>query len=489
MPTLSFPPYEIDVRRHVLLRDGVTVDLSPRLVEILGHLAAHHGETITKESLLDRFWPDVHVTENTLTRAIADIRHALEDDASTPRFIQTVARRGYRFIAQSFHGPQVIVDKADIDPFREWVKGRLSLERLDANQLDEALAAFKRAVTATPAYAPAHAGLANAYFLQYERTRFKNIPARDLLELATSHARQTCELDPSLGEAWATLGFILTASGDVEQARAAARRATALEPSSWRHQFRLAVATWGEERLRAVDRTLTLMPDFAPARFVAGMVFVARQAFDTAEDLFARGASRQSQQADANDALFPSFGLHWLHGLLLLRRAAIGDALRAFTREIDSARESNIYSAEFRLNAVVASGFAHLAARDADGALRAFRSALELHHANARALIGLTRALVSLDATDEATHVLRRTDQARNELVTGGRLAEATLVAAAAESASGRTDVAIQRLERLLDQAPPGQIGWQIPIDPALALLREHPAYDRLTARLAARAS
>ena len=439
---------------------------------------------MTKDALLDRFWPDVHVTENTLTRAIADIRGVLGDDAAEPTFIQTVARRGYRFI-----GPVVLGAQAPADPFADWEKGKLSLELLDARQLAEAAQSFERAIAATPSYAPAHAALASACFLQYERTRSENVPQRDALERSIVLARRASELDPSLGEAWATLGFALLASGQVDQARAAARHATALEPTSWRHHFRLAVATWGEERLRAVDRTLSLLPDFAQARFLAAMVFVARQAFGTAEGLIAKGAARQTQEAAAPTSPFPSFGLHWLHGLVFLHRGAVGDALRAFGREIDTGRETSVYYPEFRRNATIASGFAHLSANDGDGAVRAFREALEHQPTNGRALIGLHKALVQVGAVDEGGAVLRHVDATLAELMKGGRHAEAALIRAAAASATGRHDAALATLDMLLDQAPLGQVGWQLPIDPALADLRSEPGFERLLARVAARAS
>ena len=75
------------------------VPLSPKLVQVLACLAEGRGELVSRDLLLDRFWPDVTVSDNTLTRAIADIRHALDDAAGTPAYIQTLARRGYRFVA------------------------------------------------------------------------------------------------------------------------------------------------------------------------------------------------------------------------------------------------------------------------------------------------------------------------------------------------------------------------------------------------------
>ena len=96
---IRFGSFQIDPRTWLLTRDGSAVDLSPRLVEILGYIVGRGGEIVTKDELLERFWPDVNVTENTLTRAIADIRKAIGDDAAAPRFLQTASRRGYRFVA------------------------------------------------------------------------------------------------------------------------------------------------------------------------------------------------------------------------------------------------------------------------------------------------------------------------------------------------------------------------------------------------------
>src|SRR6478609_3638295 len=131
---VRFGPFAVDIRTWRLSRDGDPIELSPRLVEILVYLVERNGAIATKEELLDRFWPDVHVTENTLARAIADIRKALGEPADQPRVIQTLARRGYRFIGVS------ATEAATGDPFRLWVEGRLALESLDPTRLDEARA-------------------------------------------------------------------------------------------------------------------------------------------------------------------------------------------------------------------------------------------------------------------------------------------------------------------------------------------------------------
>ncbi len=82
------------------MRDGRPVDLSKRLVDVLGYLASRPGEVIGKEALLNQFWDGVYVDESTLGRSIIRIRKAIDDDPADP-LIQTVRGKGYRFVASS----------------------------------------------------------------------------------------------------------------------------------------------------------------------------------------------------------------------------------------------------------------------------------------------------------------------------------------------------------------------------------------------------
>jgi len=463
---IRFGSFQIEPRTWLLSKDNAPVDLSPRLVEILAFIVSRGGEIVTKEELLEKFWPDVNVTENTLTRAIADIRKAIGDDPSAPKYLETASRRGYKFA-----GPKDAVVQSD--PFQDWVKGKLALDTLDGSTLDEATRAFERAVAELPRYAPAHAGLANAYLLQYERTRFGSKPDRGLMARAIEAARHATTIDATLGEGWAALGYLLSASGKTEEGQAASRRATAVEPDNWRHHYRLAYGAWGEERLRAVDRTLALMPGFAPARMLACMVFVARGTIDSAEREATMGAEIQRQQLN-NRTPLPAVGFHWLRGLILASRGDHDDALACFEEEI-AAASTHIYAREFALNARVAIGFTKLAQGDLDQARTAFGGALS----HPKAVAGT----YAIDR-DRAP-----ADEAIAELIKSERHVEAALVAAGAQIIRGDTDQAIDGLDQLLTTAPAGPAGWIIPIDPMLAPLREHPRKSALFAKLAARAA
>jgi DNA-binding winged helix-turn-helix (wHTH) protein len=424
---VRFGPFTLDPRTWTITRGGKDVDLSPHLVQILVHLVERRGAIVTKEELLDRFWPDVHVTENTLTRAIADIRKALDDDASKPRYVQTLARRGYRFVGEtaaaptSAWRPEAHAGRPDGgDVFQDWVKGRLALESLDESRLPDARAAFERAVVELPQYAPAHAGLANALLLGFEASRIGGSADPALLARGIDAAEDACRLDPTLGEAWATLGHLLALGERVEESRAAARRAAALEPDNWRHQFRLAFATWGEERLRASDRTLALMPSCAAAHFLAAMVFIARGALQRARQSATIGAELQERQKGGG-AILPAAGCWWLAGLIRLADSTdVAEARACLGREIAAERDNGLYGREFA---------------------------------------GRARA------------VLARLD------------------APAGERDIQPPDAVIERLLTMLSTAPPGPAGWSIPVDPALKDIRKHPGFARVLAVLASRAA
>ncbi|MGE0593249.1 MAG: winged helix-turn-helix domain-containing protein [Vicinamibacterales bacterium] len=96
---LRFGPLTIDLRRAQVWKDGVAVGLEPKAFDVLAYLLRHRERLVTKDELLDQVWADVFVTPNVLSRAIAQLRKATGDDAHAPRYIETVARRGYRWVA------------------------------------------------------------------------------------------------------------------------------------------------------------------------------------------------------------------------------------------------------------------------------------------------------------------------------------------------------------------------------------------------------
>ena len=96
---VRFDAFELDEPNALLLRNGKAVTLAPKPFAVLCALAREPGCLLTTNALLDKVWGHQFVTDSVLRTAISELRTALDDDARKPRFIETVSRRGYRFIA------------------------------------------------------------------------------------------------------------------------------------------------------------------------------------------------------------------------------------------------------------------------------------------------------------------------------------------------------------------------------------------------------
>jgi DNA-binding winged helix-turn-helix (wHTH) protein/tetratricopeptide (TPR) repeat protein len=108
----------LDLRAQRLAVNGRTIDLRPKSWDLLKYMAVRPGLLLTKDELVEALWGDRIVTEASLNQAVRELRKALGDDARAPRYIETVHRRGFRFIADTeahdnsrqpdtaTHGPQ-----------------------------------------------------------------------------------------------------------------------------------------------------------------------------------------------------------------------------------------------------------------------------------------------------------------------------------------------------------------------------------------------
>src|SRR5712671_5299665 len=96
-----FGPFEVDLHTHELWEHGTRIRLVGQPFEILALLLSKPGELVTREELRARLWPgDTFVDFNHgLNAAVNKLREALSDSADTPRYVETLPRRGYRFIA------------------------------------------------------------------------------------------------------------------------------------------------------------------------------------------------------------------------------------------------------------------------------------------------------------------------------------------------------------------------------------------------------
>lgn len=84
---------------NTVSRNGTTVRVEPKVMEVLVCLASQPGEPVSKEAILKAVWSDTFVTEDVLTRSISELRRTFQDDARESRIIQTIPKRGYRLVA------------------------------------------------------------------------------------------------------------------------------------------------------------------------------------------------------------------------------------------------------------------------------------------------------------------------------------------------------------------------------------------------------
>ncbi|HEV3056665.1 MAG TPA: winged helix-turn-helix domain-containing protein [Vicinamibacterales bacterium] len=654
-----FGPFVVDRTRYRVLRDGAPLELTPKLLDLLLHLLEHAGDLVTKEQLLDALWPEANVTDNAIAQAVSELRDALDDEVSTPRFIKTVARRGYRFIApvdafdridpiermvapagqpamsaatSAAHAPDQLIAPAAIPPvaqsiavmdfanvtgdrnaawlsagiaetvtgdirsmgrfrvvdrgrvmeairhtdgslhqvaaslgatfavvgsyqtnadriritgrivnvesgdaladakvdgpisrifelqdqvvaqfskelglatpdalrggtaretpsleaYRAYTEAWLHLETLDLREIPQAIADFRRAITIDPGYALAFTGLASAELAAYEATRSDTRPASQLLDEAIGHAQRAVALDAALAEAHATLAFVLVSAWRTSEAVQVARRAVALEPTNWRHFFRLGHAAWGDERIRAANNTLSLYPDFAFAHFQIAMVHVARGHLRDAETVLRQGAAVQDRQVARGDR-YPALGLHWLLGLVRLAQGDIGESLQEFEREEQRATPHRLYGREYEMNAVHARGACLLRAGRHAEAVACFTRSLELYPEHAQSHIGLALALRAAGSIDRAGSI----SGTLAAIVTSLRVSrpiEAALVEGQMLATAGKSDAAGAVLCTLLESAPPGFAAWTLPIEPLLLQLHGTEAFTAAVRTLADRA-
>jgi DNA-binding winged helix-turn-helix (wHTH) protein/cytochrome c-type biogenesis protein CcmH/NrfG len=477
----SFGPFQLDSERRRLMRAGEPVALPDRHVDILLLLASTAGRIVSKNALIEAAWKDVAVSDNSLEQAISSLRKTLGSQQDGTPFIETLARRGYRFnAAVERHYARQSDDTLDalLAPYRAFVEGRAALETLDRDAVTRARQAFEKALVAAPDHPSAHVGMANACVLGFESTRADAVPDAAALDMAGHHAREGCRLDPASGEAWSTLAFVLHRAGDTREAIAAARRAVTVEPDEWRHHLRLASVTWGDERLHAAHRVLKLCPGLALAYWFSASVFVARQAFSAAAEELRPGCASQDAQR-RESGRFNAVGLHLLHGLVMAAQGAEERALEEFARELAFEEEGQLYARECCANTWYAFGAIRLRQERHADAAAAFQGALNRVPGHALASIGLAAAL----RTSSATASRGRPPQSAPNIV------DVAMIKSAFLALDGKHTEAARVCGDALAQVEPGPAGWMIPVDPLLHATAHGDAWAQTLAALRDRAA
>jgi transcriptional activator of cad operon len=258
-------------------------ELEPKVMGLLCLLADRFGDVVTREEMAERLWPGVTVNDDALARTVWKLRQALGDDARSPRYVETLSKRGYRLLVQpefeaAASGPgwltravpyAAIVGAIAVFLFAASVifggdrtppdDANLLVQRADAFYYeferasnDAARQLYLRALEIDPDSAPASAGYANT--LTQDVVRYapdaaevsgsriaaaleldlaSDPDARATLERAEDFARAAIASDPEFPLGYRALGLSLSAQGDLDAAIAAYNRALTLDPDAW----------------------------------------------------------------------------------------------------------------------------------------------------------------------------------------------------------------------------------------------------------------
>ena len=377
-----FGPFCFDARSGELVSDERRTRLPGQSAAVLEALLASAGRLVTRDDLRERLWPNGTIVDfdHGLANAVRRLRDAIEDSASTPRYIETLPRRGYRFIAPvevnredaggitlvrsatpprppvaasarlrislrvwgwsgvtavalglvaaaflTLRAPTPDANPAPIPQAREaYLRGKWFYDRKTPEDTARSIEYFREAVTLDPAYAPAHASLAAAGHFAAAMGVLDKTEAQ---RLTRASAERALELDPASGEALAILAESrFRFGGETDGVGELFRRAVALRPQDVEilHWYGMFLALTGQigEALVQLERARDLDP------------LALHVGADYAEVLFMAGrrdeAMRQLARVRELDPEFPKTYIVEAHIALEEERHA--DAIAAMRR-------------------------------------------------------------------------------------------------------------------------------------------------------------
>lgn len=290
---IVFGAFVFDATRRELRCGGRPITLSGQPFDLLELLLEQAGSLVTRQHIRERLWPDQRIVDfqQGINACVREIRQALGDDAGQPRFIKTVPRHGYTFIAPVSRVPaaanhatsrlrvaalilvfSVVIAAAALmrpanqdspgvppqDALDAYVRGEHVLDNKHEADLDEAVREFEFALAIAPRYAAAWTGLADAHF-------YRQAMPSEALPAALTAVTRALELEPESPRAlvrFADLQFVW--KWDFDAAERAYRAALALAPggAESHHSYAAFLMASGRfnEAFDAMSRALAIDP-------------------------------------------------------------------------------------------------------------------------------------------------------------------------------------------------------------------------------------
>jgi DNA-binding winged helix-turn-helix (wHTH) protein/tetratricopeptide (TPR) repeat protein len=323
--SLRFGAFELDPKAGQLTRSGRRIHLTPQSIRVLTLLAERAGETVTRDEIRAMLWGDDTFVDfdAAMNACVSQIRTALGDKPTAPRFVETLPRRGYRFVAPvsgSETIPIVLTAAAEptrgsprglgtwiaaslavlvvalvslvlraspspstspssfartrsLDAIQKFERGASGLADASPSELLDRVRHFKTAIAKEPDFAEAYAGLAEAKLII---ATYRAEPPQIAYSAAKAAAAKAISLDPNLGQAHASYAAAaLLFDWDWETARAHFARAVTLAPSSPRvhHWYARYLSARGRhaDALRQARRGQALVPASPAANTSVGV--------------------------------------------------------------------------------------------------------------------------------------------------------------------------------------------------------------------------
>lgn len=226
----SFGDVTLDVSEHRIRRGGHDVPLSPKTWDVLVYLVRNAGHLVSKQELLDAVWRSSFVEEGIVAVHVSSLRKSLGEQRDSVRYIETVAKSGYRFVAPLADAGVLLQPKTISTPEVYELLGRARAHLMAAarTELPQAVCAFEAAIELDGTCAAAHSGLALAFCAQAE---LRLLPAADGYGRARVSALRALAMDDSSSDAWTALGCVMfLAEWDWVGAERSFQRALELDP-------------------------------------------------------------------------------------------------------------------------------------------------------------------------------------------------------------------------------------------------------------------
>ena len=283
MPILRFGVFEVDPDSGELRKRGFRIRLREQPLRLLLTLIEQAGRVVTREQLRHRLWPDGTFVDfdRAINKAASELRGALGDSASSPRFVETLSKRGYRFVCPVECGPRAprgsTSDGFPTDAQRACLTGRYLWNRRTVGDLYSSIGFFEDALEIDERCALAYAGLADANVL----VAIWGLRPPDIaFGAARRAAARALELNPNLAEAHTAMGEVLKGyDWDWCQAERHYQRALVLRPDyatahQWYAQLLISLRRYPEaafhiELARRADPVSPVINAFLPYIYLA----------------------------------------------------------------------------------------------------------------------------------------------------------------------------------------------------------------------------